>query len=154
MVHWWGSAVWWTVRMWRVFEPLVAKIFPQKLHRRSSSENSDIPVIKIRLFDIKIETRSGYYLSNLFRFLFTQNTVSRDLFFNHKSSGICGSCSCASWGHWHSCNFCYTTDKRKLSPHFHECLWCACSKHPFLSIAFHTLGKPSRWRSLKKNKNI
>ena len=80
MVHWWGSAVWWTVRMWRVFEPLVAKIFPQKLHRRSSSENSDIPVIKIRLFYIKIETRSGYYLSNLFRFLFTQNTVSRDFF--------------------------------------------------------------------------
>jgi hypothetical protein len=58
----------------------VAKIFPQKLHRRSSSENSDIPVIKIRLFYIKIETRSGYYLSNLFRFLFTQNTVSRDFF--------------------------------------------------------------------------
>ena len=114
-MHWWGSAVWWTVRMWRVFEPLVAKVFPQKLHRRSSSENSDIPMIKIqRLFEIKIETRSQYDLGNLFSFFCIQNAVSRDMF-GHSLSGICESCSCASWGHWHSCNFITRLAKESLS---------------------------------------
>ena len=58
----------------------MAKVFPQKLHRRSSSENSDIPMIKIqRLFEIKIETRSQYDLGNLFSFFCIQNAIGTSL---------------------------------------------------------------------------